>query len=176
MSNVLPLDNDMTKLDNNNQQYNFILEKSSEENQTIPIPNISPYYNLSNYIKIFIDDIKDTNIIISNYIDIETMNIIINFVNLYSNTEQYKINFATDNFTINIVKPVKDEVQLKQDIGNELFYFIKNIFASKKANKILNAAIYLDIPILIEIICAKIAVDVKYLSKRETEAYFQNSL
>lgn len=172
MSEVLSLDNK----DDKQKQYNFIIENSTGQLITIPIYDISPYYNLSNYIKIFIDDIKDTNILISNYIDIETLNTIINFISLYSKTEQYKINVVTDDFTINILKPVKDEVQLKQNIGNDLFYFIKNIFACKKINKILNIAMYLDIPILIEIICAKIAVDVKYLSKREIEKYFQDNL
>lgn len=168
--NNLSLDND-DKIKIINDNHKFTLEHNKI---VLDINDITPYYNLSNYIKIFIDDIKDTNILISNSIDEETMKHIISFVELYSKTEQYQVNLVTDDFTINIVKPVKDEIQLKQNIGNDLFYFLKNIFCMRKANKLLNAAMYLDIPILVEIICAKIAVDVKYLSKREIEVYFQN--
>ena len=158
-----------------NKSYNILL--SSENKIVKTISNISPYYNLSNYIKIFIDDVKDgeNNIIIPSFVDEESMHIIINFIETYSKTTQYKFNEVSNEFKIEISKPVKSEEKLIEQVGNENYNYLRTIFARRIFKKILDVAMCLDIPILIEMICAKIAVDIKYLTRIEINNYFNDS-
>ena len=158
-----------------NKSYNILL--SSENKIVKTISNISPYYNLSNYIKIFIDDVKDgeNNIIIPSFVDEESMHIIINFIETYSKTTQYKFNEVSNEFKIEISKPVKSEEKLIEQVGNENYNYLRTIFARRIFKKILDVAMCLDIPILIEMICAKIAVDIKYLTRIEINNYFNHS-
>lgn len=157
----------------NNKSYSFLL--SSENKIVKTISDITPYYNLSNYVKIFIDDIKDSNnvIIIPSFVDEESLNIIINFIEVYSKSNQYKFNEVTKDFKIEISKPVRSEEKLREQIGNENYSYIKNhIFSRHIFKKILNSAMCIDVPILIEMICAIIAIDIKYLTKIEIDNYF----
>lgn len=147
---------------------------SYENNIVKTISNITPYYNLSNYIKIFIDDIKDNDLImIPSSVDEESLNIITDFIEVYSKSNQYKINEVTNEFKIEISKPIRNEEKLREQIGTENYSYIRSqIFSRRIFKKILNAAMCLDVPILIEMICAKIAIDIKYLTKVEIDNYF----
>lgn len=146
----------------------------NEDKVVKTISDIIPYYNLSDYIKVFIDDIKDNNLImIPSSIDEESLNIIIGFIEVYSKSNQYKVNEAINEFKIEISKPIRNEDKLREQIGNENYSYIKSqIFSRRIFKKILNAAMCLDVPILIEMICAKIAIDIKYLTKVEIDNYF----
>lgn len=161
---------DVDKIDE--KEYNIIMDSTNKK--IYSTRDISIFSNLSGYIKTCVEDVKGEDIYIPSYVDEDSLNIIINFINLYSKSSHYKLNLINNSFDINISKPVKMEETLKQEVGDEVFYFIKNLFARKIFNKILNVAMCLDVSILIEIICAKIALDIKYLSKREIEIYFQN--
>jgi hypothetical protein len=157
----------------NNKSYSILL--SSENKIVKTISDITPYYNLSNYVKIFIDDIKDADnvVIIPSFVDEESLNIIIEFIEVYSKSNQYKFNEVTNEFKIEISKPVRNEDKLREQIGIENYNYIKShIFSRRIFKKILNAAMCIDVPILIEMICAKIAIDIKYLTKIEIDNYF----
>lgn len=148
---------------------------SSENKIVKTISDITPYYNLSNYVKIFIDDIKDNEdvIIIPSFVDEESLNIIIEFIEVYSRSNQYKFNEVTNEFKIEISKPIRNEDKLREQIGTENYSYIKNkIFSRRIFKKVLNSAMCLDVAILIEMISAKIAIDIKYLTKIEIENYF----
>lgn len=168
---------EITSLDNSE---NIIAPKKSykiilnEDKVIKTVSDITPYYNLSNYIKIFIDDIKDNDLImIPDSVDEESLNIIIGFIEVYSKSNQYKINEVTNEFKIEISKPIRNEDKLREQIGTENYSYIRSqIFSRRIFKKILNAAMCLDVPILIEMICAKIAIDIKYLTKIEIDNYF----
>jgi hypothetical protein len=153
------------------KSYNIIL---NEDKVVKTITDITPYYNLSDYIKVFIDDVKDNDgIMIPSSVDEESLNIIIGFIEVYSNSNQYKINEVTNEFKIEISKPIRNEDKLREQIGNENYSYIRSqIFSRRIFKKILNAAMCLDVSILIEMICAKIAIDIKYLTKIEIDNYF----
>lgn len=176
MSQILTTQ-EITSLDNSE---NIIAPKKSykiilnEDKVITTVSDIAPYYNLSNYIKIFIDDIKDNDLImIPDSVDEESLNIIIGFIEVYSKSNQYKINEATNEFKIEISKPIRNEDKLRDQIGTENYSYIRSqIFSRRIFKKILNAAMCLDVPILIEMICAKIAIDIKYLTKIEIDNYF----
>lgn len=168
-NNVVSLD----CVEDTHKSYYIFLSSGNKIIKTIS--DISPYCNLSEYIKIFVNDIKDNTIRIPNFVDEVSMNIIIDFIEIYSNTNQYKINEVSNDFNINIVKPVRSDEKLRDQIGTDNYNYINNIISRRIFKKILNAAMCLNIPILIEMICAKIAIDIKYLTKVEIENYFRDS-
>ena len=106
-------------------------------------------------------------------VDEESLKIITDFIEVYSKSNQYKFNEVTNEFNIDISKPIRNEDKLREQIGTENYSYIRNqIFSRRIFKKILNAAMCLDVPILIEMICAKIAIDIKYLTKIEIDNYF----
>ena len=53
--------------------------------------------------------------------------------------------------------------------------FSENLFYQKLFLSVINTAMCLDITILFDIICAKIALDIKYMTRSEMNDYFNEA-
>lgn len=167
----------MTSLEEKTQGCNeYLFYLNSDHNNPIhKTCEIEPYINLSEYIKIFVHDIKENNhIIFPGYVTEEYARYFINFVETFKQSETYKICEINDCFEINIQKPVQSDTGLWKDIGHELFSYTRDIINRKKFITMMNTAMCLNSPILAEALSAKIALDIKYLTKTEIEDYFKN--
>ena len=164
----------MTSLEEKNKEYLFYLSSD----QTTPLyktNDIEPYINLSEYINVFVNDIKEDNkIIFPGFVTEEYAKYFINFVESFKTCEKYKICQVKNSFNIEINKPVSSETDLWKDIGQELFSFTRDIITKKKFITMMNTSMCLISPVLFEALSAKVALDIKYLTKVEIEHYFQN--
>jgi len=163
---IEPLDQDFKQPQENYQIY---LESTQEV--IYETSDIQPFINLSKYITIFVNDVKNNRILIPEYVDKNSMNMIIKFIEIYSNTTHYKNNTFTE---INIRKPVQNEFILREDITDDIFEYVREVLNMKKFKKFTNVCLLLDIPILVECISAFIALEIKYLTKKEISNYFDN--
>lgn len=157
---------------NGDTEYHFFLRDSKES--FVSVKDIAPYKNLSGYISVFVNDIKDNNILLPSFVKEHEMKLIIDFVRSYENSNNYKLNQITGEYKIDIEKPLKDFNSLKKKLG-ECYSAIDSIFSQKMFLNVLNTCMCLDIPILTDIICAKIAADIKHMTRSEINDYFNEA-
>ena len=135
--------------------------------------DIEPYIKLSEYISVFVNDIKEDNkIIFPSFVTEEYAKYFITFVESFKMCEKYKILQVNNSFIIN--KPVSSDTELWKDLGHELYSFTRDIITKKKFISMMNTAKCLICSVLFESLCAKVALDIKYLTKTEIEHYFQD--
>jgi len=152
--------------------YHIYLYNSNEPIYTIY--DIDLYKNLSGYVSVFIIDIKDKNIICPEFIEEKELKLIIEFIESYKNTMNYKINLVEDKYYIDLDKPVKDLSSFKKQVG-DCYQVIEKIFFQKLFLSVINNAMCFDVPILVDVLCAKIALDIKYMTKSEINDYFKDA-
>ena len=158
--------------DEEKKQYDIYLYDGKEP--LYNINDITLYQNLSGYISVFVNDIKDQKIILPDFVKEREMNLIIEFIEAYSKTMNYKLNMLENKYKINIEKPVRDISTFKKEVG-DCYEVIEKIFSQKLFLSVINTAMCLDITILFDIICAKIALDIKYMTRSEMNDYFNEA-
>lgn len=156
----------------NDDLYRIYLYNSNEPIYTIH--DIDLYKNLSGYISVFTNDIKDKNIICPEFIEERELTLIIEFIEKYKDTMNYKINLVEDKYYIDLDRPVKDLASFKKQVG-DCYQVIEKIFFQKLFLSVINNAMCFDVPILVDILCAKIALDIKYMTKSEINDYFKDA-
>jgi len=135
--------------------------------------NINPLYNLSGFVKMYKDSFKEDSIYIPDFVKEEDMKFIWDFVVKYEESFNYRLGMVTEDFSINISKPIMDEEQLRKEISNEIYFFVNKVFVNRTFSRMLDVAMCLDIQVLIEIICAKIALDIKFMPMHQLQNYFR---
>lgn len=166
--------NSNMSLDNDEEKKEYHIYLHDEEEPLYHINDITLYQNLSGYISVFVNDIKDQKIILPEFVKQREMNLIIEFIEAYSKTMNYKLNMVEDIYKINIEKPVRDLATFKKEVG-DCYEVIEKIFSQKLFLSVINTAMCLDITILFDIICAKIALDIKYMTRSEMNDYFNEA-
>jgi hypothetical protein len=168
------LNSDMSLEHTKTEEKNYELFLYNSTEPLFIVKDISAYVNLSGYISVFVNDIKDNKILLPDFVKEQEMKLIVEFIESYKDTTNYKFNEVTGEYKIDIEKPVKDLNSLKKKVG-DCYKVIETIFSKKMFLSVMNSCMCLDIPILTDIICAKIALDVKYMIRSEINEYFQEA-
>lgn len=166
--------NSNMSLDKEEEKKEYYIHLHEEEEPLYHVKDITLYQNLSGYVSVFVNDIKDQKIILPEFVKRREMNLIIEFIESYSKTTNYKLNMVEDKYKINIEKPVRDLATFKKEVG-DCYEVIEKIFSQKLFLSVINTAMCLDITILFDIICAKIALDIKYMTRSEMNDYFNEA-
>lgn len=158
--------------ENKEKEYKIYLDSKADK-PFITTNDITAFYNLSGFVKMYKDSFKEDSIYLPEFVKTEDMQFIWDFVKRYEESFNYKLSLVNGDFNIIISKPILDEEQLRKEISNEIYFFVNKVFVNKTFSRILDVAMCLDLQVLIEIICAKIALDIKFLSKYQLQTYFK---
>lgn len=172
MSHDLKENEENTLMSKDDKEYKIYLGSKTDK-PFIITKNITPFYNLSGFIKMYKDSFKEDSIYIPDFVKEEDMRFVWDFVMRYEESFNYKLSIVNGDFNINISKPVMDEEQLRKEISNEIYFFVNKVFVNRTFSRILDVAMCLDMQVLIEIICAKIALDIKFMPMYQLENYFR---
>jgi len=157
---------------NDNKEYKIYLGSKTDK-PFITTKNITPLYNLSGFVKMYKDSFKEDSIYIPDFVKEEDMRFVWDFVMKYEESFNYRLATVTEDFSINISKPIMDEEQLRKEISNEIYFFVNKLFVNRTFSRMLDVAMCLDMQVLIEIICAKIALDIKFMPMHQLQTYFR---
>ena len=158
--------------ENKEKEYKIYLGSKADK-PFITTNDITAFYNLSGFVRMYKDSFQEDSIYLPEFVKTEDMQFIWDFIKRYEESFNYKLSLVNGDFNIIISKPILDEEQLRKEISNEIYFFVNKVFVNKTFSRILDVAMCLDLQVLIEIICAKIALDIKFLSKYQLQNYFK---